>query len=149
MVTLTNKWLIFPSSSIISRNISAKVGGEDGEYWNESNLTRILLGKSERSRQLIAEGYKINQEKLLFKKKKKKRKTSIFEHLHLLSIYYVIWYTHKLIRGIFFRFYSMEQGRVTSFCKGPYSKYFKLCGPYPVSVAFSPFYLFFYYPIKT
>lgn len=58
--------VIFPSSSIISGNISAKVGGEDGEYWNELNLRGILLGKSERSRELIAEGYKINHEKLLF-----------------------------------------------------------------------------------
>lgn len=66
MVTSTNKWLMFPSSSIISGNISAKVGGEDGEYWDESNLTRIILGKSERNRELIAEGYKINHEKLLF-----------------------------------------------------------------------------------
>lgn len=51
MVTSTNKWLMFPSSSIISGNISAKVGGEDGEYWDESNLTRIILGKSERNRE--------------------------------------------------------------------------------------------------
>lgn len=46
--------------------------------------------------------------------------------------------------------FSLRNGGQQTFCKGPESKYFRLCGPYMVSVAYSSLcYLQSFKPVKT